>query len=76
MPKIDKNALKESVTDSIVGMPIAVMMNWVLLYIGIQLNLGATGLTVLITSVMFLVAVIRKYAIRTHFKKRFEEETM
>lgn len=69
----DKEALKESVTDSFLGMPISIVLNYVMLWIGLTMGLGPIGLTVLITGVMFIVAVVRKYTIRIYFKQRNED---
>ena len=62
-----KAALKESITDTGLGMFINLPANYLLLAIGLHFNMGALALTIFMTSVFTVIAVIRKYYIRLHF---------
>ena len=65
-----KAALKESITDTGLGMFINLPANYLLLAIGLHFNMGALALTIFMTSVFTVIAVIRKYYIRLHFISR------
>ena len=62
-----KAALKESLADTMAGLVINLPMNYALLAFGLYLELGALALTLFMTSVFTIVALIRKYLIRLHF---------
>ena len=65
-----KNAIKESIADTAAGLVINLPMNYALLAFGLYLELGALALTLFMTGVFTLIAVIRKYLIRLHFMSR------
>ena len=70
MNKLDKKNLKESVTDTAIAMPIA----WILSYSALALMLAlevvnAFYISIVQTLVLTIVSVIRKYWIRSIFKK-------
>jgi hypothetical protein len=65
-----KAALKESVTDTFAGLIINLPMNYALLAFGLYLELGALALTLFMTGVFTIIAVVRKYYIRLHFMSR------
>jgi len=65
-----KAALKESITDTAAGLVINLPMNYALLAFGLYLELGALALTIFMTGVFTIIAVIRKYLIRLHFMSR------
>ena len=70
MNKLDKKNLKESVTDTAIAMPIA----WILSYsaLALMLTLGVVNafyISTVQTLVLTIVSVIRKYWIRSIFKK-------
>ena len=70
MNKLDKKNLKESVTDTAIAMPIA----WILSYsaLALMLALGVVNafyISIVQTLVLTIVSVIRKYWIRSIFKK-------
>ena len=65
-----KAALKESLADTMAGLVINLPMNYALLAFGLYLELGALALTLFMTGVFTIIAVIRKYLIRLHFMSR------
>ncbi len=70
MNKLDKKNLKESLTDTAIAMPIA----WILSYsaLALMLTLGVVNafyISIVQTLVLTIVSVIRKYWIRSIFKK-------
>ena len=70
MNKLDKKNLKESVTDTAIAMPI----EWILSYsaLALMLALGVVNafyISIVQTLVLTIVSVIRKYWIRSIFKK-------
>lgn len=67
---IDKAALKESVSDTILATPINLFLNFILISFSLWMELNATQMTFFITSVLFVVAIIRKYYVRIYFEKR------
>ena len=68
-------ALKESVADTMAGLVINLPMNYGLLALGLYLEMGALELTLFMTAVFTVIAIIRKYYIRLHFISR-EEKTL
>jgi len=67
---IDKAALKESVSDTILATPINLFLNFILISFSLWLKLNATQMTFFITAVLFVVAIVRKYYVRIYFEKR------
>ena len=65
-----KAALKESLADTMAGLVINLPANYLLLAIGLHFNMGALALTIFMTSVFTIIAVVRKYYIRLHFLSR------
>ena len=65
-----KAALKESLADTMAGLVINLPLNYALLAFGLYLELDALALTLFMTSVFTIIAVIRKYLIRLHFISR------
>lgn len=68
---LDKNAFKESMTDTVIATPMSILINFVMINIAFWLELSALMTTIFITSVMFVFAVVRKYFVRVEFKKRY-----
>ena len=65
-----KAALKESITDTAMGLAINLPMNWILLSLGLWMEMGALALTLFMTSIFTIIAVVRKFFIRLHFMSR------
>ena len=66
-------ALKESVADTMAGLVINLPMNYALLALGLYLEMGALELTLFMTAVFTVIAIVRKYYIRLHFISREEK---
>mgnify|MGYP000312300156 CR=1 FL=1 len=67
---IDKDALKESFSDTVLATPISLFLNYILISFSIWMGFGALEMTCFITSILFVVAVVRKYYVRIYFEKR------
>jgi len=67
---IDKTNLKFAVLDTIAATPLNLFINFVLISLGLRLGMTAAEMTFFITSVLFVVAVIRKYVLRSFIDKR------
>lgn len=65
-----KNAFKESVFDTGIGMSINIPLNWVMLSLGLYWELEALELSILMTTVFTFFAITRKYLVRVHFTNR------
>ena len=68
--KIDRKTLRESMTDTVIAMPIA----WFLSYatLALMLTMGTVNalyISIVQTLVLTIVSVIRKYCVRIFFKK-------
>lgn len=68
--KIDRAALKESVSDTIIATPLNLLINYVFLALLMSLEFGPVLISVIMTIVFFVIAIVRKYYVRTWFKKR------
>ena len=69
MPHL-KSALHESIIDTSIGFLYNVPLNYIMLLIGMHYDLGALTLTVIMTAVFTLTAIIRKVIVRLHFHKK------
>ena len=70
MNKLDKASLKESMIDTSIALPIAWGMSYLTLILMYALNISdAFIISLLQTIVLTIVSVLRKYIIRTKFKK-------
>ena len=70
MNKLDKASLKESMIDTSIALPIAWGMSYLTLISMYALNISdAFIITLLQTIVLTVVSILRKYIIRTKFKK-------
>jgi hypothetical protein len=69
---IDRAALKESVSDTIIATPLTLFLNWVFLSIFMSMGLGPAVISFGMTGIFFVMAIIRKYYVRTWFKRRQE----
>ena len=70
MNKLDKASLKESMIDTSIALPIAWGMSYLTLILMYALNISdAFIISLLQTIVLTIVSVLRKYLIRTKFKK-------
>lgn len=71
--KIDKKTLRESMTDTAIAMPIAWAMSYGTLLIMLTMGvMNALLISAIQTLVLTIVSVIRKYWVRSVFKKNDE----
>lgn len=63
-------ALKESFSDTVLGTFINFPVNFILIAFCLKMEMGALSMTVFMTSILFILAVCRKYYIRIYFEKR------
>ena len=68
--KIDRAALKESLSDTIIATPLNLAINYLFLALLMSLEFGPVLISVIMTIVFFVIAIVRKYYVRTWFKKR------
>lgn len=68
--KIDRAALKESLSDTIIATPLNLAINYLFLALLMSLEFGPVLISVIMTMVFFVIAIVRKYYVRTWFKKR------
>jgi ABC-type bacteriocin/lantibiotic exporter with double-glycine peptidase domain len=68
--KIDRAALKESISDTIIATPLNLLINYVFLALLMSMNFGPVAISIIMTMVFFIIAIVRKYYVRTWFKKR------
>lgn len=64
---------KTAVSDTIVATPINLVLNYVLLKIFLPFELSAEVMTIVFTSVFFVVACVRKYIVFSYFNKRISK---
>tara|TARA_B100001093_G_scaffold320276_1_gene305589 strand:+ start:830 stop:1108 length:279 start_codon:yes stop_codon:yes gene_type:complete len=73
--KIDKKTLRESMTDTAIAMPIAWAMSYGTLVIMLTMGvMNALLISAIQTLVLTIVSVIRKYWVRSIFKKNDQLE--
>ena len=68
--KIDRAALKESISDTIIATPLNLLINYVFLALLMSINFGPVAISIIMTMIFFIIATVRKYYVRTWFKKR------
>lgn len=64
---MNREAAKESLTDTLVATAINFPMNFILIWFAFEMNMTAFQTTVFCTAILFVVALFRKYYIRIHF---------
>ena len=75
MKKKVKLALTEATSDTVIGTLINFPLNFLIIYICLQLNFNALQITISCTAVLFFIAVLRKAAIRLYFQKYHDIRT-
>lgn len=68
--KVNKQALTESISDTIVGILINFPLNVLLLYVASGMKLSVLQTSVFLSTVFTIFAVIRKYLLRVYFSKK------
>ena len=67
---INKPALKESFNDTVLGTLLNFPLNYILIAFCLSLNMTALNMTIFMTSILFILAVIRKYCVRVYYSKK------
>ena len=67
---LNKDALKESVSDTVLGTVVNFPLNYILIAFCLSMSMTAIEMTIFMTSILFVLAVIRKYYIRVYFDKK------
>lgn len=68
--KINKPALIESVSDTVIGMSINFPLNTALLYVAVAMEMSVLQTSVFLTTVFTTFAIVRKYILRIYFSKK------
>jgi len=71
--KLDKSSFKESISDTLIATLINFPLNFLLISFAFHVKMNAFTTTVFCTSVLFVIAIVRKYMVRIHFKNRTYE---
>ena len=68
-----KRAIREAVTDTFLGTLIMFPLNFIIVYICLELlSFNAFQITIATTGILFFVAVWRKATIRLYFEKKYD----
>ena len=68
-----RRALKEAIADTFVGTLIMAPLNYIIIYICLELlSFNALQITIATTVTLFFVAVWRKATIRLYFEKKYD----
>ena len=68
-----KRAFKEAIADTFVGTLIMAPLNYIIIYICLELlSFNALQITIATTSILFFIAVLRKAIIRLYFEKKYD----
>ena len=70
---LHKQALKESLSDTVLGTMVNFPLNYVLIAFCLSVEMEALEMTIFMTSILFILAVGRKYYMRLYFAKRNKE---
>jgi hypothetical protein len=65
-----KNALKESIFDTVLGTLVNFPLNYILIAFCLSLNMSAFYMAVFMTTILFILAVVRKYFVRIFYERR------
>ena len=72
---IHRNALKESFSDTLLGTLVNFPLNYILIAFCLSMSMTAMEMTIFMTSILFVLAVIRKYYVRIFYAKRQRDHT-
>jgi len=61
---LNKPALKFAFGDTVAALPLNMTLNFVLISVGFHFEMTAATITIMVSVVLFFVAMIRKYLIR------------
>ncbi len=65
-----KDALRESIFDTVLGTLVNFPLNYILIAFCLSLNMSAFYMAVFMTTILFILAVVRKYFVRIFYKRR------
>ena len=71
-----KRAIREAVTDTVIGTAIMFPLNYLVVYVTLDLlSFNSFQITISSTITLFFVAVWRKATIRLYFEKKYDART-
>lgn len=71
-----RRAIKEAVTDTVIGTAIMFPLNYLVVYVTLDLlSFNSFQITISSTIALFFVAVWRKATIRLYFEKKYDART-
>ena len=71
-----KRALKEAITDTLLGTAIMFPLNYLVVYVTLDLlSFNSFQITISSTITLFFVAVWRKATVRLYFEKKYDART-
>jgi|DEB0MinimDraft_10_1074344.scaffolds.fasta_scaffold525930_2 hypothetical protein len=71
-----RRAIKEAVTDTVIGTAIMFPLNYLVVYVTLDLlSFNSFQITISSTVTLFFVAVWRKATIRLYFEKKYDART-
>jgi|TARA_R110000764_G_scaffold25412_2_gene60899 Na+-driven multidrug efflux pump len=67
--KVNKEAMNFAVGDTLIALPINIVLNFILLSIFMGLGWGPATISVVMTGIFFVAGILRKYIVRRWFDK-------
>ena len=67
---LNREAFKESFSDTILGTLVNFPLNYAMILFCLWLEMDALMMTIFMTSILFILAVARKYYVRIYFDRR------
>jgi hypothetical protein len=61
---LNKPALKFAFGDTVAALPLNMFLNFILISVGLRFEMSAAAITIMVSVVLFFVAMVRKYLIR------------
>ena len=76
MEERKRRAIKEAITDTVIGTAIMFPLNYLVVYVTLDLlSFNSFQITISSTITLFFVAVWRKATIRLYFEKKYDART-
>ncbi len=76
MTKNKKRAIKEAIVDTSIGTLIMAPLNFIIIWVCLQLSFNALQITLATTTILFFIAVFRKATIRLYYEKKWERKQL
>ena len=67
---LNKEAFKESFSDTILGTLVNFPLNYAMVLFCLWMEMNALTMTIFMTSILFILAIARKYYVRIYFDGR------